>query len=246
MLEVDGLVCGYGDIVAVDGLSFTVGEGEIFGLVGANGAGKSATIMALAGLLRVRGGTVRLSGRDITAMPAHARVRHGIGLVPEGRRVFADLTVDENLTVGGSRLDRGAMEGRRGRVFDTFPRLAERRRQLAGSLSGGEQQMLAIRRAMMAEPSLLLIDELSLGLMPIAVDECYRALSDLQEDGLAILLVEQSTERVLHTADRIAILESGRLAWTGRGSEAVGDPAVADAILGLGEKHGVPPRSDHA
>ena len=246
MLEVEGLVCGYGDIVAVDGLSFTVGAGEIFGLVGANGAGKSATIMALAGLLRVRAGTVRLSGRDITAMPAHIRVRHGIGLVPEGRRVFADLTVDENLTVGGSRLDREAMEGSRDRVFHTFPRLAERRRQLAGSLSGGEQQMLAIGRAMMAEPSLLLIDELSLGLMPIAVDECYRALSDLQRDGLAILLVEQSTERVLHTADRIAILESGRLAWTGRGTEAVGDPAVADAILGLGEKHGAPPRSDHA
>ena len=246
MLEVEGLVCGYGDIVAVDGLSFTVGAGEIFGLVGANGAGKSATIMALAGLLRVREGRVRLSGRDITAMPAHARINHGIGLVPEGRRVFADLTVDENLTVGGSRLDRGAMEGSRGRVFHTFPRLAERRRQLAGSLSGGEQQMLAIGRAMMAEPSLLLIDELSLGLMPIAVDECYRALADLQRDGLAILLVEQSTERVLHTANRIAILESGRLAWTGRGSEAAGDPAVADAILGLSEKRDVSPRLDHA
>ena len=197
--------------------------------------------MALAGLLRVREGRVRLFGRDITATPAHARVDHGIGLVPEGRRVFADLTVDENLTVGGSRLDRGTMEAGRGRVFDTFPRLAERRRQLAGSLSGGEQQMLAIGRAMMAEPTLLLIDELSLGLMPIAVDECYRALSNLQRDGLAILLVEQSTERVLHTADRIAVLESGRLAWTGRGSEAVGDPAVADAILGLGERRGARP-----
>ncbi len=235
MLEVDGLTCGYGDIVAVDGFSFTVGAGEIFGLVGANGAGKSATIMALAGLLPVRAGAVRLSGRDITAAPVHSRIDHGIGLVPEGRRVFTDLTVDENLTVGGSRLDRAAMEGSRGRVFDTFPRLAERRRQPAGSLSGGEQQMLAIGRAMMAEPSLLLIDELSLGLMPIAVDECYRALSDLRKDGLAILLVEQSTERVLHTADRIAILESGRLAWTGLGPEAAGDPAVADAILGLDE-----------
>ena len=235
MLEVAELTCGYGDIVAVDRLSLAVGAGEIFGLVGANGAGKSATIMALAGLLPVRSGTVRLAGRDVTAMAAHARIDQGIALVPEGRRVFADLNVDENLTVGGTRLHRLALERNRGKVFETFPRLAERRRQLAGSLSGGEQQMLAIGRAMMAEPSLLLIDELSLGLMPIAVDECYRALSDLQEDGLAILLVEQSTERVLHTADRIAILESGRLAWTGRGSEAIGDSAVADVILGLGE-----------
>ena len=236
MLEVEALTCGYGDIVAVDSLSFTVGTGEIFGLVGANGAGKSATIMALAGLLPVRAGTVRLAGRDITAIPAHARIDQGIALVPEGRRVFADLTVDENLSIGGTRLDRDALERNRGRVLDTFPRLAERRGQLAGSLSGGEQQMLAIGRAMMAEPSLLLIDELSLGLMPIAVDECYRALSDLQQDGLAILLVEQSTERVLHTADRVAILESGRLAWIGRGAEAIGDSAVADAILGLGKR----------
>ena len=236
MLEVSELTCGYGDIVAVDSLSFSIGAGEIFGLVGANGAGKSATIMALAGLLAVRSGTVRLAGRDITAMPAHARIGQGIALVPEGRRVFADLTVDENLTVGGTRLAPGALARNRSKVFETFPRLGDRRGQLAGSLSGGEQQMLAIGRAMMAEPSMLLIDELSLGLMPIAVDECYRALCELQADGLAILLVEQSTERVLHTADRVAILESGRLAWSGRGAEAIGDSAVADAILGLGER----------
>ncbi len=174
MLEVTGLTCGYGDITAVDGLSFTVGAGEIFGLIGANGAGKTTTILALAGLIPVRAGTVRLDGRDITAVPAHARIDYGIALVPEGRRVFAELTVDENLTVGGTRLDRRALEQNRARVFETFPRLAERRRQLAGSLSGGEQQMLAIGRAVMAAPSLLLVDELSLGLMPIAVDECYR------------------------------------------------------------------------
>ena len=240
MLEVVEMTCGYGDIVAVDRLSFSIGAGETFGLVGANGAGKSATIMALAGLLPVRSGTVRLCGRDITGMPAHTRIGHGIALVPEGRRVFADLSVDENLTVGGTRLDRGALRRNRAKVFDTFPRLRERRRQLAGSLSGGEQQMLAIGRAMVAEPSLLLIDELSLGLMPIAVDECYQALSALQEDGLAILLVEQSTERVLHAADRIAILESGRLAWIGRGAQAIGDSAVANAILGLDESQGGP------
>ena len=241
MLEVTALTCGYGDIVAVDGLSFTVGTGEIFGLVGANGAGKSATIMALAGLLPVRAGKVRLDGVDITTLPAHGRIDRGIALVPEGRRVFADLSVDENLTVGGTRLDRSALDRNRAKVFDTFPRLAERRRQLAGLLSGGEQQMLAIGRAMMAGPSLLLIDELSLGLMPIAVEECYRALSELQDNGLAILLVEQSTERVLHAADRIAILESGRLAWTGPGSDAIGDSAVADAILGLGRSRDIRP-----
>ncbi len=235
MLEVTGLTCGYGDIIAVDGLSFTVGAGEIFGLIGANGAGKTTTIMALAGLIPVRSGTIMLDGRDITAVPAHARVDHGIALVPEGRRVFAELTVDENLTVGGTRLDHRALEQGRARIFETFPRLAERRRQLAGSLSGGEQQMLAIGRAVMAAPSLLLVDELSLGLMPIAVDECYRVLGGLQDDGLAILLVEQSTERVLKAADRIAVLESGRLAWTGTGQEAAQDSAIVAAYLGLGE-----------
>ena len=232
MLEVTELTCGYGDIVAVDGLSLTIGAGEIFGLVGANGAGKSATILALAGLLPVRAGAVRFSGRDITAMPAHARVSHGIALVPEGRRVFADLSVDENLTVGGTRLDGRALERARAQVFDSFPRLAERRRQLAGSLSGGEQQMLAIGRAMMARPALLLIDELSLGLMPIVIDECYRVLSGLREEGVAILLVEQSTDRVLRTADRIAVLDSGRMRWEGTGSEAMSHSAIMEAYLG--------------
>ncbi len=232
MLEVTGLTCGYGDIVAVDDLSFTVGAGEIYGLVGANGAGKSATIMALAGLLPVRAGKVRLSGSDITAMPAHARVHRGVALVPEGRRVFADLTVDENLIVGGTRLDGTALAHRRTRVFDSFPQLAGRHRQLAGSLSGGEQQMLAIGRAMMAVPAVLLIDELSLGLMPIAIDECYRVLSELREAGVAIVLVEQSTERVLRTADRIAVMESGRMRWEGTGAEATSHSALIEAYLG--------------
>ena len=232
MLEVTELACGYGDIVAVDGLSLTIGAGEIFGLIGANGAGKSATILALAGLLPVRAGAVRLSGRDITAMPAHARVSLGIALVPEGRRVFADLSVDENLTVGGTRLDGHALERARAQVFDAFPRLAERRRQLAGSLSGGEQQMLAIGRAMMARPALLLIDELSLGLMPIVIDECYRVLSGLRKEGVAILLVEQSTDRVLQTADRIAVLDSGRMRWEGTGAEAMSQGAIMEAYLG--------------
>ena len=235
MLEITNLTCGYGDTTAVDNLSFAVGKGEIFGLIGANGAGKTTTILALAGLIPVRSGSVRLDGHDITNAPAHTRIGHGLALVPEGRRVFADLSVDENLTVGGTRLTREALEQNRARVFDTFPRLAERRRQLAGSLSGGEQQMLAIGRAVMASPSVLLVDELSLGLMPIAVDECYRVLRSLQADNLAILLVEQSTERVLHAATRLAVLESGRLAWTGTGPQAADNSAIVEAYLGLGE-----------
>jgi branched-chain amino acid transport system ATP-binding protein len=235
MLEVGNLTCGYGDITAVDGVSFAVEKGEIFGLIGANGAGKTTTILALAGLVPVRSGTIRLDGKDITRPPAYHRVGHGIALVPEGRRVFADLTVDENLTVGGTRLAAARLAENRARVHDTFPRLAERRGQLAGSLSGGEQQMLAIGRAMMADPTVLLVDELSLGLMPKAVDECYRVLGRLQEQGLAILLVEQSTERVLHAAARVAVLESGRVAWTGTGAEAISDTAVVAAYLGLGE-----------
>ena len=235
MLEVGGLSCGYGNVVAVHDLSFTIGAGEMLGLLGANGAGKSATIMALAGLIPVRAGTVRLDGRDITSLPAYARVSEGIAVVPEGRRVFADLTVDENLTVGGMRVDARACEHNRSKVFETFPRLAERCRQLAGSLSGGEQQMLAIGRGMMASPAVLLIDELSLGLMPIVIDECYSVLSRLREEGLAILLVEQSTERVLRTANKIAVLESGRVAWKGTSLDASGDESILDAYLGSGE-----------
>ena len=235
MLEVEGLTCAYGDIVAVEDLSFTVPEGALFALIGANGAGKTTTIMALAGLVPPRAGTVRLGGRDITRVPAHRRTGHGIALVPEGRRVFAELSVDENLTVGGARLEARALGEARSRVHDLFPILAERRDQPAGSLSGGEQQMLAIGRAMMARPALLLVDELSLGLMPKAIDECYRALAELRRDGLAILLVEQSTDRALQAADRVAVLESGRLAWTGTGQEAIGDSALVEAYLGLRE-----------
>lgn len=233
MLTVAGITCGYGDIIAVEDLSFTVGAGEIFGLIGANGAGKSTTIMALAGLIPLRSGQIMLGGTEVTGVPAHLRVRHGLALVPEGRRVFADLSVDENLTVGGSILDRNTLERNRERVFGIFPRLAERKAQLAGSLSGGEQQMLAIGRALMAEPRVLLVDELSLGLMPKAVDECYRVLERLKGDGLAILLVEQSTDRVLHVADRVAVLESGRLAWSGTGAEAADNDAIVAAYLGL-------------
>ncbi|MEM7171625.1 MAG: ABC transporter ATP-binding protein [Pseudomonadota bacterium] len=232
MLEVKRLSCAYGDIMAVEEVSFTVGRGEILGLIGANGAGKTTTIMALAGLIRPVAGRVILEGKDITSVPAHLRAMCGIALVPEGRRVFADLTVDENLTIGGIRLDKKADQRNRERVFQAFHRLSERRSQLAGSLSGGEQQMLALGRAMMAEPSVLLVDELSLGLMPIAIDECYRVLRHLRSEGFSILLVEQSTERVIDSSDRLAILDTGRLAWTGTGAEAIREGAILNAYLG--------------
>ncbi len=236
-LEVEKLSCGYGDVTAVHDLSIKIGAGEMLGLLGANGAGKSATIMALAGLIPVRRGTVRVDGNDITTMPAHSRITEGMALVPEGRRVFADLTVDENLTVGGTRLGNKALSQAREKVFETFPRLSERRRQLAGSLSGGEQQMLAISRATMAMPAILLIDELSLGLMPIAIDECYRALSELRDEGLAILVVEQNTERVLRAADRVAVLESGRITWSGTSDQAIGHARILEMFLGSGVGH---------
>ena len=233
MLEVVGLRCGYGEFVAVDVVSFNIGPGEIFGLIGANGAGKTATILALAGLIPVRNGKVRMNGRDITDLTPMDRSRRGIALVPEGRRVFADLSVDENLTAGGALVSGSRLKSNRTHVYETFPKLAERASQVAGSLSGGEQQMLAIGRAMMADPELLLIDELSLGLMPTAIDDCYEVLRSLREKNLAILLVEQSTDRVVEAADRMAVIETGRIVWTGTGAEAADDEAVARAYLGL-------------
>ena len=233
MLSVVELTCGYGKMTAVDKLSFDVQRGEIFGLIGANGAGKSATILALAGLIDVSSGQVTLDGQDITNLPTHARVNAGIALVPEGRRVFAELTVMENLIVGAARMDKPGLESGRDRVLEIFPRLAERLTQLAGSLSGGEQQMLAIARALMANPSVLLIDELSLGLMPIVVDECYEVLDALKKDQLAIVLVEQSTERVQQVADQVSVLETGRVVWRGTGAAAAKDNSIVEAYLGL-------------
>ena len=232
MLNVSGLTCGYGNLIAVDGISFGVRPGDIFALIGANGAGKSATMLALAGIIPVISGRVELNAQEITHLPVHERAKHGIALVPEGRRIFPDLSVDENLTVGGTHLNKLELNRNRNRVFSTFPRIADRQKQLAGSLSGGEQQMLAIGRAMMADPSVLLIDELSLGLMPIVTDECYRVLDELRQENLAIVLVEQSTERVLQVADHVAVLETGRIVWTGSGSEATKDEAVVEAYLG--------------
>jgi branched-chain amino acid transport system ATP-binding protein len=233
MLRLEQMSCGYGAFRAVDGLDLDVGEGEVFALVGANGAGKSSTIMAIVGHVDVFGGRILFDGADITKEPARKRVRRGIAVAPEGRQLFQDLTVDENLTIGGYIHDREKTVAGRTRVLELFPRLAERLDQLAGSMSGGEQQMLAIGRALMAEPKLLIIDEVSLGLMPKVVDLCYAAIEALKKQGITILLVEQSTERALQIADNVCVLESGREVWKGPAAEARDNPALVEAYLGL-------------
>lgn len=236
MLTLDKLVCGYGPFVAVHGLDLAVPAAGIVALVGANGAGKSSTIMAIAGHVAVHSGAIRVDGEDVTRLPARERLRRGIAVAPEGRRLFPDLTVAENLEVGGYRHPRARAAGSRERVLALFPRLGERLGQQAGSLSGGEQQMLAIGRALMAEPRLLMIDEVSLGLMPKVIDQIYAAIAVLRADGIAVLLVEQSTRRALEIADQVCVLESGRPVWRGSAAEARGSQALIDAYLGLREE----------
>jgi len=236
MLTIEHLKCGYGSVVAVHDVSFAMQSGAIFALLGPNGAGKTSTIMAIMGHVDVFGGRILLDDADITRRPAVDRVALGIALVPEGRRLFSDLTVDENLTIGGYARPVANDAGKRDRVFAYFPRLYERRRQLAGSLSGGEQQMLAIGRALMAEPRLLLVDELSLGLMPRMVDLCLDALVKLKNEGLGILLVEQNTIRALDVADRVCVLSSGAQVFQGSAAEAKADGSLFAAYLGVGNE----------
>ncbi|MCP4328281.1 MAG: ABC transporter ATP-binding protein [Alphaproteobacteria bacterium] len=233
MLRLESMSCGYGPFQAVHDLSFEVAEGSIFALVGANGAGKSSTIMTIAGHVELQGGVIKFDGEDISTLAARDRVRKGIALAPEGRRLFPDLTVAENLIVGGYSRPAAETTATRDMVFGLFPRLAERSTQYAGSMSGGEQQMLAIGRALMAHPRFLMIDEVSLGLMPKVVDICYSAISRLKQSGLTVLLVEQSTQRALEVADTICVLESGRPVWQGGVAEARADPGMIDAYLGL-------------
>jgi branched-chain amino acid transport system ATP-binding protein len=233
MLSVEQLNCGYGSVVAIHDVSFAMSAGSIFALLGPNGAGKTSTIMAIMGHVDVFGGRILLDGADITRRRAVDRVHLGIALVPEGRRLFSDLTVDENLTVGGYSRPASDDVVKRQRVFDYFPRLYERRTQLAGSLSGGEQQMLAIGRALMAAPQILLVDELSLGLMPKMVDLCLDAIVKLKTEGLSILLVEQNTARAIDVADQVCVLSSGTQIFQGTASEARGSDWLFEAFLGI-------------
>ena len=231
MLRLERLSCGYGAIRAVENLSLEVSAGTVLALLGPNGAGKTTTVMAVMGHTTIHAGRILFEGSDISADSAVARARLGIALVPEGRRPFVDLNVEENLTVGGDSRSAARDAINRERVYEIFPRLRDRRKQLAGSLSGGEQQMLAMGRALMAEPKLMLIDELSLGLMPKMVDLCFEALDRLRRGGLTVVLVEQNTTRALEIADGVCVLASGSMAFSGPAAAARADTALFETFL---------------
>ncbi len=233
MLELKNISCGYGAFNAVHELSLRLRPGTITALLGANGAGKSSTLMCIAGHGELQAGQILFAGHDISAMPATQRVREGIAISPEGRRLFKDLSVEDNLRVGGMIHPVKGYARDRERVLGLFPRLGERLNSLAGNLSGGEQQMLAIGRALMTRPKLIMIDELSLGLMPKVIDQCYQALQLLRSEGMTVLLVEQNTERALAAADDVCVLESGATVWRGSAADARNDPSLTAAYLGL-------------
>lgn len=233
MLKFESVTAGYGDILAIEDVSFNVPEGLVFALLGANGAGKTTTMMTIAGHVSPKSGSVFYDGEDLVSVPTSRRVAKGIAIVPEGRRLFPDLTVAENLVVGGYSRSRAEERARIAEIVEYFPRLGERIDQRAGSLSGGEQQMLAMGRALMASPRLLLVDELSLGLMPKVVNDCYAVIARLRQAGLTILLVEQNTERALAIADRVCVLESGHIAWSGSAKDARQNEALVQAYLGV-------------
>jgi branched-chain amino acid transport system ATP-binding protein len=233
LLDVENFSCGYGEMVAVRDLSFTIEPGQIHALLGPNGAGKTSTILAIMGHVQIKAGSLQVGGTDITRLPALRRAGLGLALVPEGRRLFSDLSVAENLVVGGYSHSRADEKRHLARVFELFPRLAERRGQVAASLSGGEQQMLAIGRALMSGPRLLLVDELSLGLMPRMIDLCIDALKKLNKEGLAILLVEQNTSRALDLADNVCVLASGRSVFQGSAETARRDVDLLHSYFGI-------------
>jgi branched-chain amino acid transport system ATP-binding protein len=234
MLKLESVEMAYGAIQAVKGVSVHVKAGEVVAIIGANGAGKSTLLKGIVGLEPIVAGQLYINGLDCTQMPAHQRVGVGVALSPEGRGVFPDQTVQENLMLGAYSLrkDPARIERLLAQEFERFPRLAERRQQMAGTLSGGEQQMLAISRALMSEPQLLLLDEPSLGLAPLIIAEIFRSIRDLSDSGLTILLVEQMANQALAVADRAYVLETGHITLEGSGHELLHNPAVRAAYLG--------------
>ena len=233
MLEVSGLRVSYGGINAVKGVDFTVHAGEMVTLIGTNGAGKTTTLKALTGLLRPSAGSVRYNGEDITAVPIHQRVGMGLALVPEGRGIFARLSVEENLDMGAySRKGPAAIRNDRDHVYALFPRLAERRRQTGGTLSGGEQQMLAIGRAMMSRPRLLLLDEPSMGLAPLMVQKIFATIRTIAAEGVTVLLVEQNARLALEVCQRGYVMESGEITLHDESPALLANPQVRRAYLG--------------
>lgn len=233
LLEVKDLNVYYGAIHALQGISFHVDDGEIVALIGANGAGKSTTLLTLSGLLRARSGSLRFRGQDLTLAQAQDIVRHGVVQVPEGRKIFATLTVLENLEMGAyTRTDKAEIQASFDRVFRSLPRLKERLKQLGGTLSGGEQQMLAIGRALMSKPSLLLMDEPSMGLSPVLVEEVFNIIQDINVQGTSILLVEQNAQMALSVANRAYVLETGQITLEGAAHDVLHNPQVIEAYLG--------------
>jgi branched-chain amino acid transport system ATP-binding protein len=233
MLEVRNLEVSYGEFLALRGISFTVQEGELVTIIGANGAGKSTVLRAVMGLVKCRRGEIFFQGKDITLSPPHQRARLGISLVPEGRRIFPDLSVAENLAMGAyTQEDRKAVRRLMEEAFGLFPVLRERRNQVGKTLSGGEQQMLAIARALMPRPRVILMDEVSLGLMPIYVEETFKVIQDLHRQGVTILLVEQNARKALSAADRGYVLETGEIVLSDVSAKLAVDPQVKKAYLG--------------
>lgn len=233
MLEVKDLEVYYGMIQAIKGISFEVNEGEVIALIGANGAGKTTTLHTITGLLKPKKGSVMFEGTDITKIPAHKIVGLGMAHVPEGRRVFASFTVLQNLKMGAyTRNDKDEMEDTLSMIYKRFPRLEERKNQLAGTLSGGEQQMLAMGRALMSKPKIILMDEPSMGLSPILVNEIFDIIQSVSASGTTVLLVEQNAKKALSIANRAYVLETGKIVLEGDAKELMNDDSIKKAYLG--------------
>ena len=232
MLKVNGINVYYGSIHAIKDVSFEVHQGEIVTLIGANGAGKSTTLQTISGLLHSRTGSIEFLNENLMGVPAFKIVSRGLAQVPEGRRVFLQMTVEENLEMGAYTQPNATIAPGLERVYDQFPRLKERRHQIAGTLSGGEQQMLAMGRALMSNPKLLMLDEPSMGLAPILVEQIFEIIRSLHKAGTTILLVEQNAQAALSVADRGYVLETGKIVTTGTGAELLASPAIKKAYLG--------------
>jgi branched-chain amino acid transport system ATP-binding protein len=234
LLEIDNITLQYGRIQALHGISLQVDEGEVVALIGGNGAGKTTTMRAISGLRPVASGRIRFAGQDVTNLRADLRVVRGISQAPEGRGIFPGMTVLENLEMGAyTRRDVTGVQADLRRVYTLFPRLEERRRQVGGTLSGGEQQMLAVGRALMSRPKLMLLDEPSMGLAPMLIQQIFAIISEINQQGTTILLVEQNAQQALSRAHRAYVLETGRIVKSGAGSELLNDPTVKDAYLGV-------------
>ena len=232
ILNVNNINVYYGAIHAIKGISFNVEEGEIVTLIGANGAGKSTTLNTISGLLRSKTGDISFMGSSISKMSPNKIVQSGLVMVPEGRRIFLGLTVEENLEMGAYTRPKAEIKSSLEEVYELFPRLKERRTQIGGTLSGGEQQMLAMGRSLMAKPKLMMLDEPSMGLAPLLVDLIFEIIADLHKAGATILLVEQNAQAALSIADRAYVLETGKIVKTGKGSEMINDPDIKKAYLG--------------